>query len=219
MAQLSAISPSAASSSAIAVNDDDIKTMQSMVKEAINLFAKERSRAHVTCFNETGVDWQLSLSEVPVTLKSQPSVMNCSANDAIFFMRMTEKAEDGRDKLNARVFMAPIMATKTGFGEVPYILNTWPAMRPKWQGSGGAEEARSSRADEEKLTSYLCWCLDSSSMSQMPGLDEDEGAAGGGEDEMNTAAIYASQADARSGAGSMDAQTGVQVLESDEESD
>ena len=49
--------------------------------------------------------------------------------------------------------------------------------------------------------------------------DEDEGAAGGGEDEMNTAAIYASQADARSGAGSMDAQTGVQVLESDEESD
>lgn len=211
MAQLSAISPSAASSSAIAVNEDDIKTMQHMVKEAINLFAKERSRANVTCFNETGVDWQLSLSEVPVTLKSQPSVKNCSANDAIFFMRMTEKADDGRDKLDARVFMAPIMATKTGFGEVPYILNTWPAMRPKWQGSPAAE-ARSSRSDEEKLTSYLCWCLDSSSMSQMPGVDEeeDEGAAGGGDDEMNTAAIYASQAAAHSG---------IRELESDEESD
>jgi len=211
MAQLSAISPSAASSSAIHVNEDDIKTMQHMVKEAINLFAKERSRANVTCFNETGVDWQLSLSEVPVTLKSQPSVKNCSPNDAIFFMRMTEKADDGRDKLDARVFMAPIMATKTGFGEVPYILNTWPAMRPKWQGSPAAE-ARSSVSDEEKLTSYLCWCLDSSSMSQMPGVDEeeDEGAAGGGDDEMNTAAIYASQAAAHSG---------IRELESDEESD
>lgn len=197
MAQLSAMSPSALSSSAVAVSADDIKTMQSMVKEAVNLFAKERSRANVSCFNETGVDWQLSLSEVPVTLKSQPSVKNCSANDAIFFMRMTEKAEDGRDKLDARVFMAPIMATKTGFGEVPYILNTWPAMRPKWQGSATAD-ARSLK-DEENLTSYLCWCLDSSSMSQMPGLDEDEGAAGGGEDEMNSAAIYASQAAAHSG--------------------
>jgi hypothetical protein len=191
MAQLSAISPSALTSGAIAVNEDDIKTMQSMVKEAINLFAKERSRANVTCFNETGVDWQLSLSEVPVTLKSQPSVKNCSANDAIFFMRMTEKAEDGRDKLDARVFMAPIMATKTGFGEVPYILNTWPAMRPRWQGAAMPDER--SRKDEENLTSYLCWCLDSSSMSQMPGLDEDEGAAGGGDDEMNTASIRASQ--------------------------
>lgn len=209
MAQLSAMSPSAASSSAIAVNEDDIKTMQNMVKDAVNLFAKERSRANVTCFNETGVDWQLSLSEIPVTLKSQPAVKNCSANDAIFFMRMTEKAEDGRDKLDARVFMAPIMATKTGFGEVPFILNTWPAMQPKWQGSPAAE-ARSSKKDEENLTSYLCWCLDSCSMSQMPGMDEDEGAAGGGEDEMNTAAIYASQAAARNG---------ITEVVSDDESD
>lgn len=192
---------------AMSVNQDDIKTMRDMVKEAINLFAKERARANVACFNEAGVDWQLSLSEVPVTLASQPNIQQCGENDAVFFLRMNEKLEDGRDKLDARVFMAPIMASKTGTREVPYILNTWPAMAPRWQGP----VERCSKKDEENLTSYLCWCLDSSSMSQMPGLDEmgDEQATGGAEDTMDAAAaIYASQTNAMNG---------VRELESDED--
>ena len=186
----------------MSISAEDIKEMQSMVKEAVNLFAKERARANVACFHEPGVDWQLSLSDVPVTLESQPSVKYCGHNDAVFFMRMTEKLEDGRDKLDARVFMVPIMASKTGTREVPYILNTWPAMKPKWLCPSQMESSEAALKDEASLTSYITWCLDQSSLSQMPGLDEEsdgDEAAGGGAEEMSnaaSAAIYATQAEA-----------------------
>ena len=185
------------------VSEDDLKTMHAMSKEVVNLFAKERARANADCFHESEVDWQLSLTEVPVTLLSQPSIQHCGPMDAVFFMRMTEKRADGQEKLDGRVFLAPMMVTKTGAYHVPFILNTWPAMRPKWMSGGGYKLGdplgAAAKKDEANLASYFEWCLDSCSMNQMPGLeDEDEEGAPAAEDaEMSNAAAAAGSASAK----------------------
>jgi hypothetical protein len=170
------------------LNAEDIKLMLDMAKDAVHNFAGHRHQSNCGFFTEPNVDWQLSLSEVPATQASQPEIKDCGANDAIFFMRMNELNWHGERKLEGRVFLAPIMATKTGIHAFPYLLNTWNAMPPHWI-SRSASAASSSAVDEEtkKLISYFEKCLDMTSMkhecNDMPGLEEavDE------KDAMNTA--------------------------------
>jgi hypothetical protein len=171
------------------LNADDISAMLQMAKDAVHYFAGHRHEANCSFFNEAGVDWQLSLSEVPATLASQPEIKCCKDTDAIFFMRMKEQLDDGKEKLGARVFIAPIVVTKTGVKEFPFILNTWEAMPPHWM-SPSPSAASSSHIDKntENLISYFEKCLDRSSMGDMPGLEEEQ-ATRDEKDEMNTVAL------------------------------
>jgi len=185
-----------AQSKQTSLNEDDIKAMLEMAKDAVHYFAGHRREANCAFFSEPNVDWQLSLTEVPATLMSQPDIKYCSPIDAIFFMRMKEIIlNSSEEKLGARIFLAPIMATKTSLQQFPYVLNTWPGMPPHWMTQAPGSAAASSSAPDsetEKLVSYFEACLDKSSMNEMPGLEEDleVAAAGAGADEMNTAALH-----------------------------
>jgi hypothetical protein len=172
----------AQSESTSSLSAEDIKLMLDMAKDAVHNFAGHRHEAGCAFFTEPNVDWQLSLSEVPATLASQPDIKHCNANDAIFFMRMNELT-NGERTLGGRVFLGPIMATKTGIHTFPYVLNTWDAMPPHWMSrsaSAASSSAASSSAvdkETEKLITYFERCIDMSSMKHecddMPGLEED----------------------------------------------
>ncbi len=154
--------------------DDEVKTeikgeilerMRQTIVAGIDEFAKTRMKVPTKLFD--AIDWQISMSQTPLTSSSEDTTL--MPNECVFFIRMSENGA-----ADPRILVMAIALTASGVKECPIFNRTWEGFASRWIGSPTANTTSGDGADLRAIEKHLVECLDDAVTPLMATSDEED---------------------------------------------
>lgn len=123
--------------------------MRKTIVKAIDVFAKSRMEARTGLFD--GTDWQISLSQTPLTKEDEDKLL---PNEYVYFFRMCEN--NVRDPRVLIIALKLVYSPSMGCASVQCI---WDGFESKWIGSPTANSISGDGSDIRAIEAHLLRCF------------------------------------------------------------
>jgi hypothetical protein len=153
--------------------DDEVKTdikgeilqrMRETIVAGIDEFAKTRMKVPTKLFD--AIDWQISMSQTPLTTSEETKLM---PNECVFFIRMSENGA-----ADPRVLVMALALTASGVKECPIFNRMWEGFASRWIGSPTANTTSGDNADLRAIEKHMIECLDDAVTPLMATTSDEE---------------------------------------------
>jgi hypothetical protein len=146
------------------LNGEIMSRMRETIVSAVDEFAKTRVKVNTKLFED--IDWQISLSQSPMTKDDEDSLL---PNECVFFFRMAENGST-----NPRILIIALALTASHVKECPIFNRIWEGFPSKWVGSPTANSTSGDGSDIRGIETHLLLCLDDAVVPLAESSDEED---------------------------------------------